>query len=273
MVPNQRKRPFFTLANTSSLASREGLFFTVIPQEAGPARVGFLILLSTETIAQRIYEWSFADAARELRENYPFVSRIRGENAERYLRFFSQLDPQHASAVSRALVKRMNRPVLLRQKKTELTDAEEKDVQAYLQFEEIRGPGGFRMLARLPQPRVVWTVELRKALKALVKERFLPQFGLPERLSPSEWVYEVDAGCICVRTWLDFGGRSSLSYHHMLFQRDHEPLRSHLSLLQWLGAASMTRWRALRADELMDAADTVCALSEHFVAEMRKLFT
>jgi hypothetical protein len=163
----------------------------------------------------------------------------------------------------------MNQPVLLRQKKTELTDAE---VQAYLQFEEIRGPGGSRMLAGPLQPKVAWTVELRKALKAIVRERFLPEFGLPERLSANEWIYEVDAGCICVRSWLDFGGRSSLSYHHMVFQRNCEPLRSHLSLLQWLGAASMTRWRALRAEELMDAGDTVYALSKHFVTEMRKVF-
>ena len=163
-------------------------------------------------------------------------------------------------------------PGLFYQKKTDLTEAEEKHVKAYLQFEEILGPGGLRMLAGPLQPRVVWTLELRKALKALVKERFLPEFGLPERLSANEWVYEVDAGRICVRTWLDFGGRSSLSYSHRVFQHDCEPLRARLSLLQWLGAASMTRWRALRAEELMDTADTVYSLSKHFVAEMRKLF-
>lgn len=231
-----------------------------------------MTLLSTEIIGQRIYEWSFVDAERELRANFPFVSRIKGGNAEKYLRFFSQLAPQQHTAVSRALVKRMNRPVLLRQRKTDLTDAEEKYVQAYLGFEEIHGPGGFRTLAGPLEPKVAWTVEFRKALKALVKERFLPEFGLPERLSANEWVYEMDAGRICVRTWLDFGGRSSLSYSHRVFQRDGQPLHSHLSLLQWLGAASMTRWRALRAEELMDAADTVCSLSKHFVAEMTKLF-
>jgi hypothetical protein len=231
-----------------------------------------LTLLSTEIIAQRIYEWSFVDAERELRENFPFVSRIRGGNAEKYLRFFSQLAPHRHAAVSRALVKRMNQPVLLRQRKTDLTDAEEKYVQAYLGFEEIHGPGAFRMLAGPREPKVAWTVEFRKALKALVKERFLPEFGLPERLSANEWIYEMDTERICIRTWLDFGGRSSLSYSHRVFQRDGQPLPSHLSLLQWLGAASMTRWRALRAEELIDAADTVCSLSKHFVAGMGKLF-
>ena len=252
--------------------SRVRLFFTSRTLEDGQAPSRLLTPLSTEIIAQRIYDWSFVDAEREFRENYPFVSRVKGENAEKYLRFFSQLDPQKLSAVSRALVKRMNQPVLLHQKKIDLTETEEEYVQAYVKFEEILGPGGFRMLAGPLQPTVVWTVELRKALKALVKERFLPEFGLPERLSASEWAYEVDAGCICVRTWLDFGGRSPLSYSHCVFQRDREPLRSHLSLLQWLGAASMTRWRALRAEELMDAADIVCSLSKHFVTEMRRLF-
>ena len=82
----------------------------------------------------------------------------------------------------------------------------------------------------------------------------------------------MDAGCVRVRTYLDFGGRSSLNYSQMVLQRDGMPLRAHLSVLQWLGAASMTNWRVLRADELMDAADTVFELSKHFVAEMKALF-
>jgi hypothetical protein len=231
-----------------------------------------LTLLSTEIIAQRIYEWSFVDAEREIRESFPFVTRIKGGNAEKYLRFFSRIDPQQKTAASRALVKRMNQPVLLCQRETDLTAAEEEYVQAYLGFGEIQGPDGVRAIVGRSEPKTAWTVELRKALKALVKERFLPQFGLPERLSANEWIYEVHTGRISVRTWLDFGGRSSLSYSHRVFQRDGQPLPTHLSLLQWLGAASMTRWRALRAEELMDAADTVCSLSRHFVAEMKKLF-
>ena len=230
-----------------------------------------MTLLSTETVARQIYDWSLIDAERERREEYPFLSRVKEENAARYLRFFSQLDPEEASAVSRALVKRMNQPVLLRQK-ADLTTTEEKYVQAYLQFEEVRGPGGFRMIAASKEPAVVWTVEMRKALKALVKERFYSDFGRPERLSSNEWVYEMDAGHICVRTWLDFGGRSSVRYSHTVFQRDCPPLESHFSILQWLGAASMTRWRALQAEELMDAAETVCSLSKHFISEMTKLF-
>lgn len=227
--------------------------------------------LPTHVIAERIYDWSFVDAERELREDHPFVKRVKGGNAEKYVRFFSRLDPQEASVASRALVKRMNQPVLLGQKKTDLTEAERKYVQAYLQFEEVALPGGLRMPGSPSDPKAAWTVELRRALKALVKDRFLPKFGAPERLSANEWVYEVDAGCVSVQTWLDFGGRSSLSYRHHVFQHDGEPLRAHLSLLQWLGAASMTRWRALRAEELADAADSVSELSEHFIAEMKGL--
>ena len=92
-------------------------------------------------------------------------------------------------------------------------------------------------------------------------------------VSANEWHYEVDAGRIRVRTRIDVGGYSSLSYSHTALQEDGTPLRAHVSVLQWLGAASMTRWRVLRAEELMDAADTVFSLSKHFVAEMRRLFS
>jgi hypothetical protein len=104
------------------------------------------------------------------------------------------------------------------------------------------------------------------------QERFRAEFGVPEQLFSNEWIYEVDPGCIVVRTCVDVGGRSSLSYNHTVFQRDCISLPARLSVLQWLGAASMTRWRSLRAEELMDAADTVLLLSKHFVAEMRRLF-
>lgn len=230
-----------------------------------------MTLLTTETVALQIYDWAFIDAEPERREEYPFLSRVKGENAERYLRFFSQLDPEEASAVSRALVKRMNQARLLR-KKSNLTTTEEKYVQAYLQFEEVRRPRGFRMIAASKEPAVVWTVEMRKALKALVKEHFSSDFGRPERLSSNEWVYEMDAGHICVQTWLDFGGRSSVRYGHTVFQGDCTPLEPHFSILQRLGAALMTRWKALQAEELMDAAETVCSLSKHFIFEMTKLF-
>jgi hypothetical protein len=227
--------------------------------------------ISLEEIAERLYEWSLIEAAREVERKFPLVRLVRGANAEKYLRFFGQLPAADFFLASQALVKRMNKPVLLRQKPV-LTESEEKYVEAYLKFEEISVLGGLRMLAGPVQPTVVRTVELRKALKALVKEQFRPEFGRPERFSANEWIYEVDAGCVRVRTHLDVGGRSSLSYSHTALQSDGTPLRAHLSLLQWLGAASMTRWTDLRAEELMDAVDTVFTLSKHFVAEMRTLF-
>lgn len=167
----------------------------------------------------------------------------------------------------------MNQPGLLRQK-PELTPAEEGYLQAYLQFGEESGPGGVRMVVADPEEsKAVRTRELRKALKGLIKERFRPEFGAPMGVSANEWHYEVDAGRIRVRTRIDVGGYSSLSYSHTALQEDGTPLRAHVSVLQWLGAASMTRWRVLRAEELMDAADTVFSLSKHFVAEMRRLFS
>ena len=227
--------------------------------------------ISLEEIAERLYEWSLIEAAHEVERKFPLVRLVKGANAEKYLRFFGQLPAVDFFLTSQALVKRMNKPVLLRQKPV-LTESEEKYVQAYLKFEEISVLGGLRTLAGPKQPTIVWTVELRKALKALVKERFRPEFGPPERLSGNEWIHEVDAGCVRVRTYLDFGGRSSLNYSHMVVQRDGMPLRAHLSVLQWLGAASMTNWRVLRAEELLDTADAVLVLSQHFIAEMKVLF-
>jgi hypothetical protein len=142
--------------------------------------------LSLEGIAERLYEWSLREAAREVEREFLLVRLVKGKNAEKYIRFFQQLPAADVAPASRALVKRMNQPVLLRQKSV-LTESEEKYVQAYLQFEEISGPGGFRMLAGPKQPTIAWTVELRKALKALVKERFRPEFGPRESLSGNEW--------------------------------------------------------------------------------------
>lgn len=227
--------------------------------------------ISVEAIAERLYQWSLEESAREQKRDFSLVCKVKGTNAEKYLRFFQQLPAADVSSASQALVKRMNQPVLLRQKCV-LTESEERSVKAYLEFEKISVPGGLRMLAGPERPTISWTVELRKALKALVKERFRSEFGPAERLSANEWIHEVDAGCIRIRTYLDFGGHPSMSYSHVLSQRDGEPLHAHLSLLQWLGAASTTRWRALRAEELLDTSDAVLSLCQHFVQEMRSLF-
>jgi hypothetical protein len=122
------------------------------------------------------------------------------------------------------------------------------------------------------EPKAVRTRELRKALKSLIQERFRPEFGAPMDVSANEWHYEVDASRIRVRTDIDVGGRSSLKYSHAVLQEDGTPLHAHLSVLQWLGAASMTRWRVLLAEELIDAADALLFLCTHFIAEMKVVF-
>jgi len=200
------------------------------------------------------------------------VTRIKGRNAARYLGFFSHLPPTDASIVSRILVKRMNQPILLRQKPV-LTPAEEKYLQAYLQFGEVPGPGGVRMVVGTPEePKAVRTRELRKALKGLIQERFHPEFGAPMGVSANEWHYEVDAERVRVRTDIDVGGRSSLNYSHTLLLEDGTRLQAYWSVLQWLGAASMTRWRVLLAEELIDAADSLLVICKHFIGEMRVVF-
>lgn len=231
-----------------------------------------MISLSPDFIATRLYEWSLNDAERERKEKFPLVGRIKGHNAAKYIRFFSQIAPADIPVASRALVKRMNQPLLLRQKPI-LTAEEQSQVQQYLQFEELQGPFGGRMIAADTEDgRAVRTREMRKALKGLIKERFRAELGPSERGSANEWLYEVAVGGISVRTNLDVGGYSSLAYHHLLLHEDGTTFPAHLSVLQWLGAATMTRWKVLCAEELMDAADTVFALSMHFITEIRKLF-
>jgi hypothetical protein len=224
----------------------------------------------SETISERIYCWSLQQATEKFERNCAFVKSVKGTNAEKYIRFFQQIHAPDVPVASQALVKRMNQPVLLG-KKTVLTDFEDKYVQAYLRFEVLQGPDGTTAIMA-EQSTAIWTVELRRALKSLVKERFRAETGAIERVSPDEWIHEVEVGSIRIRTWLDFGGRSCMSYNHRLSHRDGGLLSPQISLLQWLGAASKTSWRDLRAEELMDAADAVLAVCKYFIQEMKILF-
>ena len=223
-----------------------------------------------EHIAERLYEWSLRAAAREVECGFSLVRLVRSQNAEKYVRFFQQLPAVDISPASQAIVKRMNEPVLLG-KKPVLTDPQDAYVRAYLQFEEISATRGMQII-KAEQSRATWTVELRKALRELVKERFRAMPGTLEFLSANEWIHEVSVDCIRINTWLDFGGRSAMSYSHRLSLDGGGRLNAHISLLQWLGAASMTRWRMLRPEELIGAAEAVFALSEHFIKEMSELF-
>lgn len=228
--------------------------------------------LSMQDVAEQLYDWSFRDAERELREGFPLVARIRGANAEKYVRFLSDLATTEASAASRALVKRMNQPTLLR-KGPILTGEEAAHVEAYLNSGQVIGKHSSKMLVvNSEEFAVKKTRETQKALKALVQERFRGDFGVADRLGANEWRYEIETGRIHVRTYLDVGGRSSLTYNHSILLSNKSLFSAPISLLQWLGAASMTRWRVLRAEELQDAADTVAAVARHFIAQMRLLF-
>ncbi|MGB2626922.1 MAG: hypothetical protein WAK20_09030 [Candidatus Acidiferrum sp.] len=210
------------------------------------------------------------EAALEVQRGFSLVGLVQGENAEKYIRFFQQLPASDVSMAAQALVTRMNEPVLLG-KATVLSGLQAAYVRAYLQFEEFTGPGGTRIL-KAEQSRATWTVELRKTLRGLVKKRFLAMPGALEFLSTNEWVHDVNIDSIRVSTWLDFGGRSAMSYSHRLSINEGARLNAQLSLLQWLGAASMTRWRVLRAEELIGAAEAVFVLSQHFIKEMSMLF-
>jgi len=227
-------------------------------------------MLLTE-VASRLYEWSFREAEREHNAGLSLVKQIGGRNADKYVRFFSQLPSDEVIPTSCALVKRMNQPVLLRQKPT-LTVGEQRRVETYLRFGEggglSRGSVGHDEVQPPPAKR---TVELRRGLRALLRDRFRKEFGTGKRDSPNEWFYETDLKSIRIHTHLDVGGWYSLRYSHTIFQNDVQ-LRAQLSMLQWLGAASATNWGVLRAEELHDAADAVLALCKHFVGEMSELF-
>ena len=120
------------------------------------------MVLTREIFAERLYQWSFQDAERELREHFPLVARVNGANAAKYVRFFSQLAPKAVPIASRALVKRMNQPLLLRQQAS-LTEEEEKYVQAFLHSDDVVGPGGVRMVAAdVQEPKRAQTLSLRR---------------------------------------------------------------------------------------------------------------
>jgi hypothetical protein len=205
------------------------------------------------------------------------VRRIEGESARKHVVFFSQLSSLESSAASAALVKRMNQPLLLKQKPV-LTESEAAHVETYLNSGSIVIPGflpgGLRMVTgHSERSGRVRTRGLRAALRKLIQERFAADFGDREKFSANEWIYEMDlvAG-LRIRTYLDVGGWSSLNYSHLLLDEDGRAISPHLSLMQWLGASSMTRWDILLAEHLFDAADCVFHLSRHFVDEMKRVF-
>jgi hypothetical protein len=58
----------------------------------------------------------------------------------------------------------------------------------------------------------------------------------------------------------------------LILDENGRAITPHLSVMQWLGASSMTRWDVLLAEHLFDTADCVFRLCRHFVDEMEKLF-
>src|ERR1700757_1463987 len=65
-------------------------------------------------LRQRIVDWAFRDAERELLCGFPLVRKLDTVPARKYILYLNVLPPERSIMASRVLVRRMNEPMLLR---------------------------------------------------------------------------------------------------------------------------------------------------------------
>lgn len=176
----------------------------------------------------RFYEWSLADALREMEAGFPLVSRITGGHGRRFISALEEVSPGAREELLRLVVRRFH-SVAMEILGTQLTDED------LLILEDLQEK---RMSWRFPPTKGVRGRLLRTVLEATPPYRSDSKMR-PSDLGPSVLGFQVDVGSWTVSTYVDTSKYPT--YYHSI-RASREFLQSQISVQSWMGIASETEW-------------------------------
>lgn len=196
----------------------------------------------------RFYEWSLADALREVEIGFPLISRIHGVHGRRFVSALEGVPREAREELLRLMVRRFH-PVAMELLGTPLTDGDLEVLEEFLmkrmsnwQSSAAKGIKGRR---------------LRSLLQSVPPYKS-DSVMRPSDLGPSFLDFQIDIGPWTVFTYVECGRYPN--YHHLV-RSPQEYLQSQISVQSWMGIASVTEW------DLAEPGD-----EESIVATMKEAF-
>jgi hypothetical protein len=241
---------------------------------------------AVEWLKPRFYQWALADFDREIRQDFPFLRRIRSEYLQfRILPAIESLSIEDRTRLASALVKQRHPHFTTAKPLNPLTPEDNHWIEWYRNM--LRWPSQEELDLRSRRFGGKDFQIKRRELKRLLNDYLTPILGEPVKMTDAdrlsgEWKYRTSIGEWTILTWFDIGApHCQLRYAHIAIPPEglkHHPKYQHLpigimliSFLTWLGLHGETSWDLLTKDDIPEAASLATELCAHFIQAARGL--
>jgi hypothetical protein len=228
---------------------------------------------SIETeILLRFYRWARKDAEREVRDGYPLLGRIESSATKMFLEYMALVSEEEQLRIVLILLKRVH-DIAVEESGELLTDEEKGIISDYIQF-QLNHPLLDRQepLIRFRVPRRALGLPPRSKLRTRdfsrkIKAELAPVFyGSVERHGANDLFYENAHNKWTVQTSVHTGRPPH--YFHSIRASWRVVLTT--TITSWLGVGDGA-WDLLYEDNSNAAAETIAALTDHFLKAVPEL--
>lgn len=251
------------------------------------AEANLILRPAQDEFAVRYYEWSLAQAEKELEQDFPHVRCVKSSLVFLFLEFIEDRSRTEVRNLMTGGIKRFQ-PRAAKLRGERLTEKEQIIHRQFVDFfsEEIIVQGkpmtSFRVSRRerlLRDQEFAGTLKFhqnKKSLRDELKRKFQSAGFKAESEFSAGLNYCEQLGDWYLMTALDVSGKSQLDWSHRVAARRSidtcfTDLLAGASLLSWCGIHPNTRYDLLREDELDNVVESILVIYKLFQQSMPEL--
>jgi hypothetical protein len=224
----------------------------------------FLKCKSSNEFCARYYQWALKDAEREVRQGFPFISKIKDRTTLSFLAIVEPLPLEQQLAYASILVKNTFKHIL--NDRNNLITADEHTLYKQFLNEEKKFE---KVLYRQGQLDTLNARVNTKRLRKFLEEKLSKLFGdVTQSDGTNRFAYRREISSWKIDTHIFLGGRAKLNYMHVISPFRKTDLRLEplivTDLLLWLGIGRMG-WNLMTDEEALFVSETLATVCVHFI--------
>lgn len=224
----------------------------------------FLKCKSSSEFCIRYYQWALKDAEREVRQEFPFVSKIKDRSTLSFLAVMEPLPLEQRLSYASILVKNIFKDIL--NDRSNLVTGNEDILYKQFCNEEKK----FEKILYRQEKLETFNVRINtKRLRSFLEEKLSKLFGDTIQSDGSNrFAYRREIGFWKIDTHIFLGGRAKLNYMHVISPICEADLRLEplivTDMLLWLGVGRMT-WNLMTDEDALFVSETLTTICVHFI--------
>jgi hypothetical protein len=214
----------------------------------------------------RYYQWALKDTEREVRQEFPFISKIKDRSTLSFLAIMEPLPLEQRLIYASILVKNMFKDIL-KDGSNLITDDEQILYEQFSKEEK-------ELTKILYNQGKLETLNVRvntKRLRRFLEENLSKLFGdIILSDGTNRFAYRKEINSWKIDTHIFLGGRAKLNYMHVISPLCKIDIDIRLEplivsdLLLWLGVGTM-RWDLMTDEDALFVSETLATICVHFI--------